>query len=44
LIADNSEYLFHKYDETKENILFSSYRFDEEIKPGGIQNNGRIIK
>lgn len=44
LIGDNSEYLFHKFDETKENILFSSYRFDEEIKPGGIKNNGWIIK
>lgn len=44
LIADNSECLFHKYDETRENILFSSYRFDEEIKPGGIKNNGWIIK
>ncbi len=29
LIGDNSECLFHKYDETKENILFSSFRFDE---------------
>lgn len=44
LIGDNSEYLFHKFDEAKENILFSSYRFDEEIKPDGIKNNGWIIK
>lgn len=44
LIGDNSEYLFHKFDETKENILFSSYRFDEEIKPDGIKNNGWIIE
>lgn len=44
LIGDNSECLFHKYDETRENILFSSYRFDEEIKPDGIKNNGWIIE
>ena len=44
LIADNCKYLFHKYDNTKENILFSSFRFDEEIKPGGIKNNGWVVE
>lgn len=38
-----NKHLYHEYDETGENILFSTMRYDEELKPGSVTDNGWIV-